>query len=46
MAPVISMRTGARTVVPSAIDFVLGASVRRKRNRKGKERPNLTRERE
>ena len=47
MAPVISMRTGARTVArtvaPSAIDFVLSASVRRKRNQKEKERPNLTR---
>jgi hypothetical protein len=45
MAPVISMRTGARTVAPSAIDFVLNASVRRKRNQKEKEWPNLTRER-
>ena len=46
MAPVISMRTGARTVALSAIDFVLSASVRRKRNQKEKERPNLTRVRE
>ena len=46
MTPVISMRTGARTVAPSAIDFVLSASVRRKRNQKEKEWPNLTRVRE
>ena len=46
MALVISMRTGARTIAPSAIDFVLSASVRRKRNQKEKERPNLTRVRE
>jgi hypothetical protein len=45
MAPVISMRTGAITVAPSAIDFVLSANVRRKRNQKGKERPNQARER-
>ena len=46
MAPASSMRTGARTVAPSAIDFVLSASVRRKRNQKEKECPNLTRVRE
>jgi hypothetical protein len=40
------MRTRAKTVAPSAIDFVLSANVRRKRNLNEKERPNLTRERE
>jgi hypothetical protein len=33
------MRTRAKTVAPSAIDFVLSANVRRKRNQKVKERP-------
>ena len=45
MAPVISMRTGARTVAPSAIDFVLSASVRRKKNLNKKERPQQALER-
>jgi hypothetical protein len=39
------MRTGARTVAPSALDFVLSANVRRKRNRKEKEQHNQARER-
>jgi len=37
MPPVILMRTEARTIAPSAIDFVLSANVRRKRNQNGKE---------
>jgi len=37
--PVTLMRTRAKTVAPSAIDFVLGANVRRKINRNEKERP-------
>ena len=44
--PVTLMRTRAKTVAPSAIDFVLSAIVRRKRNLNEKERPNLTLERE
>ena len=44
--PVTLMRTRAKTVAPSAIDFILSANVRRKRNLNEKERPNLTRERE
>ena len=44
--PEALMRTRAKTVAPSAIDFVLSANVRRKRNLNEKERPNLTRERE
>ena len=44
--PVTLMRTRAKTVAPSAIDFVLSANVRRKRNLNEKEWPNLTRERE
>jgi len=44
--PVTLMRTRAKTVAPSAIDFVLSASVRRKRNQKEKECPNLTRVKE
>jgi len=43
--PVTLMRTRAKTVAPSAIDFVLSANVRRKINLNEKERPNLTRER-
>ena len=39
--PVTLMRTRAKTVAPSAIDFVLSANVRRKRNQKVKNGSNM-----
>ena len=43
--PVTLMRTRAKTVALSAIDFVISANVRRKRNQKVKERPQQALER-
>ena len=43
--PVTLMRTRAKTVAPSAIDFVLSANIRRKRNLNEKERPQQALER-
>ena len=43
--PVTLMRTRAKTVAPSAIDFVLSASVRRRKNLNEKEHPQQALER-
>ena len=45
MVLVTLMRTRAKTVAFSAIDFVISANVRRKRNQKVKERPQQALER-